>query len=377
MEGEFTVFVVDDVEASRRMVEAALGRSCQVETFASGAACLERMQSKVPDLFLLDVEMPGMDGYTLCRKLKDDSAGSHVPVVFVSGLADLDSCLAGYDAGGDDFVVKPFKAAELKQKVAVWQRDAEKKSSLQQQIEASDTLASLIMSNLDEYAALVKFLRALNGCTEYRQVGDEIFGLLRAYRLEGAVQLRLPGIELTLNANGDARPVEGSILRLMRCMDTITSYRNRLAIHYERASLLVANMPLDDADLCGRLRDHLAIAVETTDARLAAMHAQRETLSTRSEISALLDNVTATVHDFSQRYEAARYRGSETVRLLLAELDALLDSSSLPEAVEESLRNTVRLRTDQLIDAFDFSAATETALQTLSQRLAQALDPAA
>ncbi|WP_300328025.1 response regulator [Accumulibacter sp.] len=312
MEGEFTVFVVDDVEASRRMVEAALGRSCQVETFASGAACLERMQSKVPDLFLLDVEMPGMDGYTLCRKLKDDSAGSRVPVVFVSGLADLDSCLAGYDAGGDDFVVKPFKAAELKQKVAVWQRDAEKKSSLQQQIEASDTLASLIMSNLDEYAALVKFLRALNGCTEYRQVGDEIFGLLRAYRLEGAVQLRLPGIELTLNANGDARPVEGSILRLMRCMDTITSYRNRLAIHYERASLLVANMPLDDADLCGRLRDHLAIAVETTDARLAAMHAQRETLSTRSEISALLDNVTATVHDFSQRYEAARYRGSET-----------------------------------------------------------------
>jgi len=377
MEAEFTVFVVDDVEASRRMVEAALGRSCRVETFASGAACLERMQSKVPDLFLLDVEMPGMDGYTLCRKLKDDTAGSHVPVIFVSGLADLDSCLAGYDAGGDDFIVKPFKAAELKQKVAVWQRDAEKKASLQQQLEASDTLAALIMSNLDEYAALVKFLRALNACTEYRQVGEEIFGLLRAYRLEGAVQMRLPGLELTLNANGDARPVEESILRLMRCMDTITSYRNRLAIHYERASLLVANMPLHDADFCGRLRDHLAIAVETADARLAAMQARRETLSTRSEIAALLDNVTATVHHFSQRYEAARYSGSETVRLLLAELDALLDSSSLPETVEESLRNTVRLRTDQLIDAFDFSAATETALQTLSQRLAQALDPAA
>jgi hypothetical protein len=331
------------------------------------------MQSRIPDLFLLDVEMPEMDGYTLCRTLKSDAAASRIPVIFVSALADLDSCLAGYDAGGDDFLVKPVKAAELKQKIAVLQRDAENRSSLQQQIEASDTLVALVMSNLDEYAALVKFLRALNACSAYRQVGETMFELLRAYHLEGAVQIRLPGLELTLNAAGNAKPVEESILRLMRCMDTITSYRNRLAIHYERASLLVSNMPLHDPDFCGRLRDHLAIAVETADARLAAMQARQETLNTREGISALLESVSGTVHDFSNKYEAARYAGSETVRLLLSELDALLDSSCLPEAIEDGLRTTVRLRTDQLIDAFDFSAATEATLKTLSQRLAQTI----
>ncbi|MBL8399419.1 MAG: response regulator [Candidatus Accumulibacter sp.] len=377
MNDEYTIFVVDDVEAGRRMVAAVLAEGNAIETFPSAADCLARLASKVPDLFLLDVDMPEMDGYTLCRQLKADSATSRVPVIFISALADLDSCLAGYDAGGDDFIVKPFKAAQLKQKVAVLRRTAEGKVALEEQLAASDTLANLVLSNLDEYAVLIRFLRTLNGLENYRQVADEMLTMLRAFGLDGAVQFHLPDFELTLSAAGESRPVEVSIFQLLRSMETLVAYKNRLAVNFSRASLLVNNMPLDDAEKCGRLRDHLAIAVETADAKLAAMRNRAENLATKEDIAALLRTVSRTVHQFSEKYETARYASSETVRLLLAELDMLLDSLCLSENLENSIRQVIRTRTDQLIDAFDFSTDTEKTLLNVSQRLAQVLDPTA
>jgi hypothetical protein len=118
---------------------------------------------------------------------------------------DLESRVAGYDAGGNDFSVKPYKLAILKQKVEVLRRMAEEKQALQSQLDESDMLTSLVLSNLDEYAVLVKFLRSLNSCEAYSDVAE---AMLKSFQLKGAVQFRLPGFEMTLNHEGEASPLE-------------------------------------------------------------------------------------------------------------------------------------------------------------------------
>ncbi|MFZ4536658.1 response regulator [Propionivibrio sp.] len=375
MDSEYTLFIVDDVEASRRMVESAFGQLYNVESFASGAACLERMAAKVPDLFLLDVDMPGMDGYALCRQIKSQPASSAVPVIFISALDDLESRLAGYDAGGDDFIVKPFKLAELKQKVVVLRRTGEGQSSLQQRLEDSHMLTSLVMSNLDEYAVLVNFLRSLNTCDGYREVADATLNMLKAFQLDGALQYRLPGLEMTINIDGEARPLEASIISLVRSLGTIATYRNRAAFNFDRVSVLVNNMPMADPELCGRIRDHLAIAVETVDAKLLAMLVHQESTQTKGGISTLLQTLGRTVRSFSDKYEQARFQGTETTRLMLGELDVQFAGLGMLESQEEIIKGIIQSRTDQLIDIFDFGAETEKTLNDLSVRLGQTLEP--
>ncbi|MEM8915069.1 MAG: PleD family two-component system response regulator [Pseudomonadota bacterium] len=108
------VLVVDDVRANVELLRAKLeGRFFLVETAEDGPSGLEAAQRLLPDVILLDVMMPGINGFDVCRLLKENPATAHVPVVLVTALAERDYRLRGLDAGADDFLTKPVDDAIL------------------------------------------------------------------------------------------------------------------------------------------------------------------------------------------------------------------------------------------------------------------------
>ena len=121
MSASFKVYVVDDDPVVLDIMHAILEPDCQVETFPSAEDCLMQLESEKPDFFLLDVNLPGMDGYTLCRRIKDTPALRNIPVTFVSSNDTIEERVTGYDAGGEDFIVKPFEPEELLRKLLVAQ----------------------------------------------------------------------------------------------------------------------------------------------------------------------------------------------------------------------------------------------------------------
>lgn len=103
-----SVLVVDDIEANRRLLQAKLeAKYYTVFMAADGAHAIESAQRHQPDIILLDVMMPGMDGYEVCRRLKANLATRHIPVVMLTALTDRDDRLRGLEAGADDFLSKP------------------------------------------------------------------------------------------------------------------------------------------------------------------------------------------------------------------------------------------------------------------------------
>lgn len=102
------VLVVDDMPANRKILEAKLSASYySVTTANNGFEALEKARSEKPDLILLDVMMPGMDGFECCRRLKADPALCHIPVVMVTALDQPSDRVRGLEAGADDFLTKP------------------------------------------------------------------------------------------------------------------------------------------------------------------------------------------------------------------------------------------------------------------------------
>ena len=101
--------VVDDIEANVRLLEAKLSAEYyEVLTASDGPTALAIAASEQPDIILLDVMMPGMDGFQVCRRLKDDPETRHVPVVLVTALDGRADRVAGLEAGADDFLTKPI-----------------------------------------------------------------------------------------------------------------------------------------------------------------------------------------------------------------------------------------------------------------------------
>lgn len=112
------VLVVDDHPSSRMTAVALLSvEGYDVLEADSGPAALLSVEKHNPDLILLDVMMPGMDGFEVCRQLKQDEKTRLIPIVFVTALNDRRARLKGIDVGGDDFLTKPFDQLELSARV--------------------------------------------------------------------------------------------------------------------------------------------------------------------------------------------------------------------------------------------------------------------
>src|SRR5450432_990894 len=108
------VLVVDDILSNVKLLEAKLSAEYfEVITAFNGLECLARMEEAVPDIVLLDVMMPGMDGFEVCRRIKSNPKTAHVPVVMVTALDQPSDRVAGLQAGADDFLTKPVDDAAL------------------------------------------------------------------------------------------------------------------------------------------------------------------------------------------------------------------------------------------------------------------------
>ena len=113
-----TVLVVDDTPANLSLLAGLLNKTYRVQLANSGIKALELAVRQPPDLIVLDVMMPEMDGYETCRRLKADERTRHVPVLFLTALTRPEDEARGFEVGGADFIHKPFNPVTVKARVA-------------------------------------------------------------------------------------------------------------------------------------------------------------------------------------------------------------------------------------------------------------------
>lgn len=119
------VLVVDDTPSSLGALCSELeAEGYTVLVAPDGEAALAQLDLVVPDAILLDALMPGLDGFETCRRIKAQPAWAHVPVIFMTGLAETEHIVAGFSAGGVDYVVKPVRAQEVLARLATHVRNA-------------------------------------------------------------------------------------------------------------------------------------------------------------------------------------------------------------------------------------------------------------
>lgn len=120
MQTNYRVLIVDDIPHNVEILETSLEDKYILETANSGEEALEIIPKFRPDLILLDIMMPGIDGYEVCRRIKANESLSYVKIILVTGKALVEERLKGYEVGADDYVTKPFVIRELEAKIKVF-----------------------------------------------------------------------------------------------------------------------------------------------------------------------------------------------------------------------------------------------------------------
>ena len=135
MQNKAQILVVDDMPANLEVItETLASESYEVAIAISGERALKRLQTYRPDLILLDVQMPGIDGFETCQQIKADPQLAAIPVIFITALSDTESIVKGFSLGAVDYVNKPFRESELLARVKTHLQLQQMKQQLEQQV---------------------------------------------------------------------------------------------------------------------------------------------------------------------------------------------------------------------------------------------------
>jgi CheY-like chemotaxis protein len=331
------VLIVDDDEFSPQYLSGLLGNHFEFAHASSGERALIKLGEIEPAVILLDVEMPGgMNGYQACRAIKDNSAWRHIPVFFISAHSAAEDRLMAYQSGGDDYVSKPYNAEEIRYKINLALSNHAKRTELAEKVR---TASRLVMSSIREAAsagAVLGFLSEIVRLTKHEDIIDATLHALGRFQMEGAVQLRAGAKSLSRNSNGECSAVEDAVLTSMATGDRIVDLDTRSAFNYERASIITYNMPLQDLELYGRLKDTIVKMAEALDVHMRALDGVNaavergdillKQLNTRSELArdvqarlkAQRDDTLRALKQLSERVQTAATSGDAQKELLLA-----------------------------------------------------------
>ena len=144
-----SICIVDDNQMAREVIADQLSvENYHVSLVASGKSLLDKIDEINPDVILMDVMMPEINGYDVCRKIKQNEAWKHIPVILVSALNSREDMLQGLDSGADEFLSKPVNGAELRARVRTMLRIKHQYDALQSLMQLREDLAHMLIHDM-------------------------------------------------------------------------------------------------------------------------------------------------------------------------------------------------------------------------------------
>jgi CheY-like chemotaxis protein len=354
--------------AGHRVVEACSGE----EALAHFAACADG-DASMPETVFLDIEMGmGIDGYETCRRLRAMEATADVPVIFLSSHGELEDRLHAYDVGGSDFMSKPFVPDEVLRKAALSIRHLRQQQANAKQGRSAFDTAMTALNSLGESGVTLRFGRDALGCRTLHGLATTTLRSLNSFGLDCHVQLRVPSGRLSMTPCGPASPLEESVFEKMSSMGRIFSFKNRTIINYDKVSILIRNMPLEDEDLCGRIRDHGAMIAEAADLAADNIDLRNQVVTRAEELHELANETRQAVDQLRSSYREMQTATRTELETMTTHIERMYHGMGLSDNQESAISGTVRDAVERVLTLMAHSTQLDNTFAGILAGLAKA-----
>jgi len=363
------ILIVDDDEANCFLYERALGKDYDTRSAESGESCLEMIQDFSPDIFLLDVLMPGgMNGFELCQKIRNQNQFNKSLIFFLSGLEQTEKKVYGYQVGADDFLSKEFGFDLLKVKL-----DTQLK-----RIKTSNdavSMAMTAMTNAGEIGQVAMFYERINEAASYQELVEQVIDVCNTFDVNAAVQVRLSDSIINLSTTGTVNHLENEFMLVARDASRIHTFGKRCLFNFKGATLLIRLMP-EDEDKAGRYRDHFASVMSGVEARMRSLNAELM-LKVQNE-NLVLDALKGTYSALdSMMLEFKRHDNlsKDIIEKLVSEMHLAFSYLNLNEEQEEHLMSVVSKGMANMTDLSSAGMSLDQRFESVTSSLEKILTP--
>ncbi len=359
---------VDDDAINQLVLTEFLGDDYNTVLCSDGPECLSYLENKTPDVILMDVSMPGISGLETCEKLRKMPNCSELPVIFVSALASKEDKIAGYQAGGDDYLTKPFEESELKNKIELLLKNKERTLELKASSDEAFKTAMLSMTNAGELGVVIEFLKQTYQAQTPQQLAQLAIDSLAAYGHQGSVLLMVSEQSFFVTSDEGQNIVEQKVMERAKDKGRIIEYGTRVIFNGKNASLLVRNMPFDD-ERTGRLRDHLAIILDGLEARLNSLTLVEELDHSQNVNHHVKDQALVLLDELKQSHKDQHFETATIFNTLHDDLENIYHQLKLTEEEEVVLNDFVTTAGKKINNLLDIGLSLDQKLELIIREL--------
>ncbi|TDM04901.1 MAG: hypothetical protein C4K60_20925 [Ideonella sp. MAG2] len=371
------ILLVDDDELTLHMLTASLEQNYEILHATNGERALAVIKPEAVDLVLLDVEMPGIDGYEVCRRLKEMA---DVPVIFHSARTSIEERLQGYRVGGDDYLAKPFDPAELNAKILrVLQQHAARRELTGQLDEAMSAVLSTA-DMMGEAGVVLEFQREANQCTSHGALANALLAALARWAWDGCVRVRGRHHVVSLNARGECTALEATLLDHLQTQPRgIHALGPHTGFVYGNVLVFVRNLAMNrpegsmeraESERMGRAIDNIALLVEGALYVVTALDAGT-TARDLDEIRKLVTMTRDALADIQARSQVQRMEVQQLTQRLHQQMETSFLSLGLTTSQEDQVSSIVREHGDDVLKTLDQGRELQNFLQRIVQKLGQ------
>lgn len=349
------VLAIDDDKFIQKVITKSLSSdSLVVRTANDGEAGIEEAIRNIPDLILLDVEMPGINGYETCIRLREIDETKNIPIIFLSSHSSLQERMQGYEVGADDYLVKPFEKENLLVRVNILVKYHNEREELRKQYELAHKNAMTALTGAGELALAFRFLEKSNS---YHTINDLAQGLL-----ESTEQLSIECCAMIIeqdqllwysSENTTISPLEKELIEMCDKNARFLDFGNRTIINYPKVSLLVKNMPLDDIERYGRIKDLLPLLLSSVNSKINALITQDALIQQSSHLFDSFRKIRNSLFYLGSTIVKNRDESIEIMNALTQELNCDLLRMGLEDDQEAYLLNRIDTALENVMEEMD------------------------
>ncbi len=278
-----------------------------------------------------------MGGMETCERLRHHKCLQNVPVILLSANDALENRLAGYAAGGDDYISKPFETAELVARANATIKRHRSLDAIRRQASSSLLTADGLMTSLGEASLIIHFLQSISTCKHIDTLARHIIQTHSGLGLDISAELRVNGEARHYCTGGITHPLEKSVFTYVASKGRLVDFNERTVVNFPNISILIRNMPLHDNIRYGRIRDYIAIIGQAADSKIddiedaATMRAQYE------DLLRISDNTRQTMQVLKQAQRRYTDSGENILSSLADSVDESIVLLGMTEAQEDYL----------------------------------------
>jgi len=332
-----TIMVVDDVESNRVLLKMILEDDFDIIESESGQDCLDKVKTKVPDIILLDVNMPGMSGYDVCIELRKHTESSTIPIIFISAMDNVEERLAGFEAGGNEYITKPIDPEHVLEKVNYYINHQAETKQAKEDASTAMQVAMEAMTSSSELGQIIEFVKSSQDIKTLEGIGEKFCEIAQGFGLSASAIIYGDTTNSYINCTKDS--MECRVLNKFRnSKERIISIGVRTMVCSDAMGVLISDMPVDDESRYGRFKDHLAVLSSICDGRLLTI---KSVLSQTDQRKDVLNRVIKMTEKQVKQLTLKLSSHDDTVRKvmldMITELEAKLFTLGLDEDQEEQL----------------------------------------